>query len=253
MELNNKFSDTKPKAVYFYSTCLINNVFPEVGVAAVNILKRAGVKVIIPKKQTCCGQFAFNSGYWDECKDVVKKQIKLFPHDYPIVIPSASCASMMKHHYPKLYQNDALLPQVLNVSSRIYEFTEFLTKVLNIQFEDKGEPIRVAWHSSCKALRDMKVIGDSKQLIRQLKNVELIELERERECCGFGGTFSLKNPEISAVIVHDKVIDVVQTGADILLAGDCGCLVNIDGALKKMEIILPSQHIANFLWERTNR
>ncbi len=242
----------KPDAVYFYSTCLVNLLSPKIGLSAVKLLKRESIKVIYPKNQTCCSQPAFNSGYWKEAKSVIKKQIKLFYKDYPIIVPSSSCASMLKNHAIKLFENDPFLPIVENVASRVYEFTEFLVHSLKINLEDLGPPIKAVWHTSCQASRAMNIVDEPKALLRQLKNVELIEIEREKECCGFGGTFSIKHPEISAVIVHDKVIDAVKSSADILLASECGCLLNIDGSIKKMEIILPTEHIANFLWERTN-
>jgi L-lactate dehydrogenase complex protein LldE len=139
---------------------------------------------------------------------------------------------------------------VKEFSARIFELSEFLVHVLKIKLEDRGGPLKVAWHSSCHALREMQVTEDSKWLIRQLANVELIELQHEDECCGFGGTFSLKYPEISEAIVQDKTQDVIQTGAARLLTGDCGCLMNITGALDFQSVKVKGQHLAEFIWGR---
>jgi L-lactate dehydrogenase complex protein LldE len=159
---------------------------------------------------------------------------------------------MMKHHYPKLFENDPDIKKVRAFSSRIYELTEFLVHVLKIKLEDKGKPVLVTWHSSCHAAREMGVIEDSKALIRQLKNVKLKELENEHQCCGFGGTFSIKQPDISAAMVKDKIEDIQKTGASHVLGGDCGCLMNISGAMEHDNISVKGQQIAEFLWERTN-
>jgi len=186
----------------------------------------------------------------EEARAVARRQIRIFCKDYPVVVPSGSCAGMMKHHYPELFTDDPDLDRVKEFSARIFELSEFLVHVLKINLEDCGGPVKVAWHSSCHALREMQVTEDSKSLIRQLNNVELIELQHEEECCGFGGTFSLKYPEISEAIVQDKTRDVTQTGASRLLTGDCGCLMNITGALDYQNIKIRGQHLAEFLWER---
>ncbi len=242
----------KPEKVYYFGTCLIDMSYPEAGMAGIKLIQREGVKVIFPPEQSCCGQPAYNSGFPAEAKSVAQKQIELFPKDYPIVVPSGSCAGMMKHHYPALFANDPQFNAVKRFADRIFELSEFLAHVLKIKLEDRGQPIKVTWHSSCHALREMGVIEDSKSLIRQLKNVELIELQNERECCGFGGTFSIKQPAISGAMVKDKAEDVYLTGASRLLAGDCGCLMNITGAMEYQKIPVRSQHLAEFIWERIN-
>lgn len=241
-----------PEKVYFFGTCLIDMSYPDAGMAAINLIQREGVKVIFPSDQSCCGQPAYNSGFPDEARAVARKQVRIFNKDYPVVVPSGSCAGMMKHHYPKLFEKDSDLDKVKAFSSRIYELTEFLVHVLNIKLEDRGKPVTVTWHSSCHALREMGVIEDSKSLIRQLKNVRLKELENENQCCGFGGTFSVKHPDISAAMVKDKIEDIQNTGASRVLSGDCGCLMNITGAMNYRNIPVKGLHIAEFLWERTN-
>jgi L-lactate dehydrogenase complex protein LldE len=241
-----------PLRVYFFGTCLIDTCYPQAGMAGIELLQREGVKVIFPQGQSCCGQPAYNSGFPVEAKAVARHQLPLFAKDYPIVVPSGSCAGMLKHHYPKLFANDAESDQVQHFANRVFELTEFLVRVLNVKLEDRGKPIKVAWHTSCHATREMGITEDSKSLLRQLKNVELIELQNERECCGFGGTFSVKQPVISAAMVKDKVADIQQTGASLLLAGECGCLMNITGAMEYQHIPMSSKHIAEFILERVH-
>ncbi len=239
-----------PSKVYYFGTCLIDLSYPEAGLAGIELLERQGVKVIFPQGQSCCGQPAYNSGFPAETKAVARQQLKCFPRDYPIVVPSGSCAGMLKHHYPKLFAGDPEEAEARRFASRVYELTEFLVRVLHVQLEDRGQPIRVTWHSSCHATREMGIIEDSKSLIRQLKNVELVELQHERECCGFGGTFSIKQPAISGAMVRDKIEDIRQTGAVLLLSGDCGCLMNISGAMEHRNIPIPAKHVAEFILER---
>jgi L-lactate dehydrogenase complex protein LldE len=242
----------KPDAVYYFGTCLIDMFYPEAGMAGLNLIRREGIRVIFPQEQTCCGQPAYNSGFFKEAKKVALKQMRLFTEGYPIVVPSGSCAGMMKHHYPYLFAQDSNIEAVKRFSNRIVELSEFLVQVLKIKLKDRGRPVKVTWHSSCHALREMGVIEDSKSLIRQLKNVELVELQNENECCGFGGTFAVKQPDLSGAMVADKVEDIRQTGASRLLAGDCGCLLNISGAMAYQNLAIKGQHLAEFIWERIN-
>lgn len=158
---------------------------------------------------------------------------------------------MIRKHYTDLFNNDALQCESESVAKRTYGLTEFLVHVLKIKFEDLGNPIKVTWHTSCHAKREMEIGDAPKELLRQLKDVELIELEREDECCGFGGIFAIKEQYISAAMVKDKVNDISKTGANVLLGGDCGFLLNISGAMKHSGNKTAHQHIAEFIWERT--
>jgi L-lactate dehydrogenase complex protein LldE len=247
-----KIYPKKPTAVYYFGTCLVDLLYPEAGMAGIRLLQREGVKVIFPQEQTCCGQPAFNSGFHDEARKVAAAQVSLFPEDIPIVTPSGSCGAMIRKHYAELFKNDALRNEVKSVAERTFELTEFLVNVLKIKLEDLGAPIKVTWHSSCHAKREMEIGNAPKQLLRQLKDVEIIELEREDECCGFGGTFAIKEQHISAAMVKDKVDYISKTGANRLLGGDCGCLLNISGAMKYSGNTTAHQHIAEFIWERTD-
>jgi L-lactate dehydrogenase complex protein LldE len=159
---------------------------------------------------------------------------------------------MIRKHYAELFKNDSLRNEAESVAERTFELTEILVHVLKIKLEDLGAPIKVTWHSSCHAKREMEIDDAPKQLLRQLKDVEIFELEREDECCGFGGTFVIKEQHISAAMVKDKVDYIAKTGANLLLGGDCGCLLNISGAMKYSGKTTAHQHIAEFIWERTD-
>jgi L-lactate dehydrogenase complex protein LldE len=242
----------KPQKVYFFGTCVIDLIYPDAGMAAIQLLEREGLEVIFPRDQSCCGQPAFNSGFPDEARQVAREQIRVFHRDYPIVVPSGSCAGMMRCHYPELFEGTEYQTAAKKFAARVFELTEFLTRVLQVKLEDLGDPMQVTWHSSCHALREMGVIEDSKSLLRQLKNVELVELQNEKECCGFGGTFSIKHPEISGSMVRDKIDDIRATGAPVVISGDCACLLHITGAAEKRRLPVKGRHIAEFIWERTH-
>jgi L-lactate dehydrogenase complex protein LldE len=159
---------------------------------------------------------------------------------------------MMRVHYPELFRGHPQQAQVRTFSERVFELTEFLVHVLKIQLKDLGEPTKVALHTSCSARREMGVAEEHAALIGQLGQVELLEQERKTECCGFGGTFAVKHPDISAAMVEDKADAILAAGVDRLISGDSGCLMNIDGHLQFRDEKTACQHIASFLWERTN-
>ncbi|HSO18978.1 MAG TPA: (Fe-S)-binding protein [Desulfosarcina sp.] len=238
--------------VYFFGTCLMDAVYPHAGMAAIRMLESQGLRVVFPQDQSCCGQPAYNSGFMSEARAVARRQIRVFSKPYPIVVPSGSCAGMMKHHYPALFAGAADEAEARRFAGRVFEFSEYLDRILAVRLEDRGDPITVTWHSSCHALREMDVIHHSKALLRQLKHVTLVELARETECCGFGGTFAVKQPEIAAAMVRDKVDDIARTGAAAVVSGDCGCLMNISGAMQHAGVAVAGRHLAEFLWERTN-
>ncbi|MET0052500.1 MAG: (Fe-S)-binding protein [Candidatus Thiodiazotropha sp.] len=240
-----------PDCVYFYATCLVDLVYPQAGQAAMALIESAGIRVIFPADQTCCGQPAFNSGYRNEARDVVRRQLDCFERPIPIVVPSASCAGMIKHHWPELFAGEAEEDRVRGIAKRVYELTEFLVEVLHLELTDYGEPVRVAVHNSCSARREMGVARHIGQLLEQLTQVEVVEPLHASECCGFGGTFAVKQAEISGAMVQDKCRDIVDTGASRVVSQDCGCLMNIGGALEKTQAGVLVQHIAEFLRERS--
>ncbi len=241
----------KPSSVYFYGTCLIDLIYPQAGMDAMRLIEREGVKVVFPQGQTCCGQPAYNSGYDDETRAVARRQMKQFPGSEPIVVPSGSCAGMLRDHYPDLFAGTADFEQAQVFAERVFEFTEFLVHVLQVKLVDNGDPVKVAIHTSCSARREMGVADEHRALVQQMDKAELVVQDRETECCGFGGTFAVKAADISAAMVADKCDAIVATGCQQLVSGDCGCLLNISGALEYQNKAVPQQHLASFLWERS--
>ena len=220
-------------AVYIFGTCLIDTLFPQAGLCAMRLLRRAGVRVIYPQDQTCCGQPAYNSGYRDEARRVARVQLAAFPLDLPIVVPSASCAGMLRVHYRELFAGTPDQARAEALSRRVYELTEFLVWVLDLKLDDLGPPVRVALHNSCSARREMGVAGATVALLGRLAQVDLLEPDRATECCGFGGTFAVKQPEISAAMTGDKADAITATGAEVLVSQDYGCLMSLGGTFAR--------------------
>jgi L-lactate dehydrogenase complex protein LldE len=182
---------------------------------------------------------------------VARAQMALFPRALPVVVPSGSCAGMMKHHYPDLFEGTPDHAPAVAFAARVHELTQFLVEVLGVRLTDRGEKATVTWHSSCHGLREMGLEAEPKALLSQLSNVTVVPLKREHECCGFGGTFSVRYPDISSAMVTDKIADVATTGASTLLSADAACLLNIGGALSATGSPVKARHLADFLWERT--
>jgi len=249
----------RPRDVYFFATCVVDQFFPDAGMDAIALLEREGIRVHFPEDQTCCGQPAYTSGFRDEARKVAAHQLTLFPEDWPVVVPSGSCAGMMKHHYPTLFADDpARHLAAEKLAARVYELTQFLVDVLAFKADDLGNPCNVVLHTSCSARREMGVHLSGRKLLGDLAQVSVVQQDHESECCGFGGTFSIKQPEISGAMVEDKVNSLKATGAERVVSADCGCLMNILGhaAWKDQQEgratpSLPGEHIASFLLRRT--
>lgn len=250
----------KPADAYLFATCLVDQFAPEAGLDTVRLLEREGIRVHFPEAQTCCGQPAYTSGYPDEARAVAKHQLGLFPEPWPVIVPSGSCAAMMRHHYPKLFAGDAVMSAMAaGLAERVFELTEFLVHVAGFRHEDLQEPCRVALHTSCHARREMGCHETSLALLESLPGVSVLQQARAEECCGFGGTFSIRHPDISEAIVSDKVDSLRASGAERVVSADCGCLFNITGRAARLDEIrgagepsLPGEHIASFLWRRTS-
>lgn len=247
-----KLYPAKPEKVYFYGTCLIDLFYPDAGMAGIQLLEREGIEVIYPQDQTCCGQPAWTSGYHDEARAVAATQLGLFPEDWPIVVPSGSCGGMMRKHYPDLFRDTPRATDAEYIAGRVWELSDFLLRVCHIRLEDLGEPVTVAMHTSCSARREMGVAEAGPALLGKLSKVTLVEQARAAECCGFGGTFAVRHPDISGAMVSEKVDTLVDTGASRFVTTDCGCLMNIAGYAGKNKRPITGQHILSFLWERTS-
>ena len=242
----------KPSEVYLFGTCVIDLFFPDAGMDSIHLLEREGIKVHFPQAQSCCGQPAYTSGYTDEAREVARAQLKLFANDWPLVVPSGSCAGMFRHHYHELFKDEpATLQQVQALAARTYELAEFLLHVCRIQLSDTGAPVKVALHTSCSARRELDTHLHGRALLAQLGAVERVDHAYESECCGFGGAFSVRLPDISGQMVQDKTTALKDSGATEMVSADCGCLMNINGALEKQGDALRGEHLASFLLRRS--
>lgn len=241
---------------YLFGTCVIDLFMPEAGLDAVRLLEREGVTVHYPKAQSCCGQPAYSSGNPDAARAVALAQLDLFGQAWPVIVPSGSCAGMMRHHWPDLFMDDPVAgPKARELAGRVFELSEFLLLVLKVTYPDAAPALpheQVVLHTSCAARREMGTRRHGVALVDALDGVSRIEHEHESECCGFGGTFSLKHADISGAMVKDKVAAACATGAGLVVSADCGCLLNIGHAAARAGAPLAVEHLASFLWRRAN-
>jgi L-lactate dehydrogenase complex protein LldE len=231
-------------------TCLGDALFPEVGVATVKLLRRLGVEVAFPAAQTCCGQPHFNSGYHDLAAALARHTISAFADGRPVVTPSGSCAAMVKLEYPELLKDDLVWHGRAEVlARRTHELSDFLVNVLGIEDVGARYAARATYHMACH-LRGLGLVSEPERLLRQVRDLELLPLERADECCGFGGSFAVRFPGISGAMVQDKAKLIEQTGAEVVIATDAGCLMNIGGCLRRCNGRVRPLHLAQVL-ERT--
>ena len=244
----------KPSQVYLFGTCLVDLFQPEAGLDAVRLIEREGVQVHFPQAQSCCGQPAHTSGNPEAAKEVARAQLDLLTDPWPIVVPSGSCAGMMRCHWPSLFADDPFYgPHARNTAERVFELTEFLVKVLRVSYADRNStPVRVALHTSCAARREMGTRTHGLDLLTALPGVEVVEHANESECCGFGGVFSLRHPDISGAMVRDKVASLAATGCERFVSADCGCMFNIRHAAQRQGPKLTGEHLASFVWKRVS-
>lgn len=234
--------------VGLFVTCLVDLFRPSVGFAAVKLLEDAGCEVCVPAGQSCCGQPAFNSGDNKGAAAVAETVVRAF-HDVDyIVAPSGSCAGMIKKHYPELFDGDPDLgPKAKAISEKTYELVSFLVDVMGMTSVDANYDGLVTYHDSCSGLRELKIKEQPRTLLKSVKGLGLRELPSAEVCCGFGGTFCVKYPEISNKMVSEKSADIAGTGADTLLAGDMGCLLNMSGKLHREGSKIHVRHVAEVL------
>lgn len=228
-------------------TCLGDALFPEVGVATVRLLRRLGVEVDFPQAQTCCGQPFFNSGYHTHARDLARHTLRAFDNGRLVVTPSGSCAAMVKLEYLELFHDDLVWHgRAEDLAHRTHELSDFLVNVLRL--EDVGARYvgKATYHMACH-LRGLGLRDEPERLLRRVQGLEYVPLERADECCGFGGSFSVRFPEISGAMVTDKVAFIEQTGADTVVATDAGCLMNIGGCLRRRGSRVKTLHLAQVL------
>ncbi len=234
--------------VSLFITCLVDTMFPQVAESLVHLLQRQGIKVNVPMSQTCCGQPAFNSGYFEEAREVAKTWLDAFADSEYIVTPSGSCGAMVTHDYPILFKGDLKrLALISKLAQRTYDWTQFFVDVLQIEDLHAQANLVATYHPSCHATRLLGVTDAPYRLMSQVRGLQLVDLPLADQCCGFGGTFAVKMPEISTAMATEKVMHIAETSAELLLGQDMGCLMNIAGRMNRMNTKIPVLHLAEFL------
>ena len=240
--------------VALFATCLIDALFPDAGKATVTILERLGLHPEFPLEQTCCGQMHTNSGYFEP--DLVRRYVDTFDEFDAIVTPSASCAGAIRHQHVMIARDardNDLARRAQATADKTYELSQFLVDVM--QTDDVGAyfPHRVTYHPTCHSLRILKVGDRPQRLLAKVRGIELVDLPHDDECCGFGGTFSIKNPDVSAAMLADKMESVIESGAEVLCAGDRSCLMHIGGGLERINAGVKTLHLAEILASTDDR
>jgi len=239
------------KRVSLFVTCIVDQLFPQVGMAMAEVLERLGHQVDFPEDQTCCGQPAFNSGYRAESRTVARHFLKVFDKAEYVVVPSGSCTSMITHHFPELFEKEPeTLARARAIGSRVFEFSTFLTEMAGV--EDVGARMEdvVTFHDGCHALRELGIRSAPRRLLSNVRGLELREMIPAEECCGFGGTFSVKFAELSGAMARTKIEAIVKTGANTVVSLDPSCLMQIQGALSRAGSGIRTMHLAEVLASR---
>ncbi|MBI3768906.1 MAG: (Fe-S)-binding protein [Deltaproteobacteria bacterium] len=234
-------------------TCLADQLAPEVGEATVDLLERLGHRVRFPEAQTCCGQPAFNDGFSAEAAALAARTVEIFSAPAPVVVPSGSCATMIRHFYPGLLERGPHGPAARALAARTFELSEFLVRVLGRTDVGAGWSGRVTYHDSCHLLRELGVRDEPRRLLAGVAGVELVEMAYPEHCCGFGGAFAVKFPEVSSAILDPKVESIIATGADAVVANDTGCLLQLAGGLRRRGSTIRTLHLAEILASQASR
>lgn len=236
--------------VSLFITCISDALFPPIGEAMMKLLARYGIALDFPQVQTCCGQPAFNSGYWDEARASALTILEAFEDSDFVIVPSGSCTGMIHHYYPKLFEHDPkLLRKSKELIEKSYEFTQFLVQVLGVTDVGATFPHKVTYHPSCHGSRLLGIREEPMQLMQSVRDMEIIPLPYAEDCCGFGGTFAIKMSDISGAMVEEKSSHVLETEAEVLVGLDMGCLLNIGGNLMYHGRQVRVMHLAELLYE----
>ncbi len=240
--------------VSIFITCLSDGIYPNVGKAMARLLAHCGVAADFPVMQTCCGQPAFNSGYWNEARAAAKNIIDAFSESDFVVSPSGSCTGMIHHYFPKLFEHDEKYrKKAEDLIEKTYEFTQFLVHVLEVGDLGAVYPHQVTYHPSCHAGRLLGVKDEPLKLLQNVQGLQLVPLPYAEDCCGFGGTFAVKMSDISGAMAAEKADHVLETEAEVLTGLDMGCLMNIGGHLRYRGETVQVKHVAEILWEGVSR
>ncbi len=240
------------KRIGLFATCLVDLYRPNVGFATIKLLEGAGFEVEVPEAQTCCGQPAFNSGDYDSTRDIARQVITSFENYDYVVGPSGSCIGTIKLHYPELFKDEPeWQARAQALSTKCHELTSFLTDIAAVDTLDASFDASVTYHDSCSGLRELGVKQQPRKLLKSI-GVNVNEMPQSETCCGFGGTFCVKFPQISTRLVSDKVDNVEASGAAVLLGGDMGCLLNISGRMQRLDKAVKVYHVAEVLADMTD-
>lgn len=238
----------KNKTVSLFIQCLVDSMFPQVGDAMVTVFDRLGIPLEYPEGQTCCGQPAYNSGYRHEAAKAARHFVELFEYAEVIVCPSGSCVHMVRNHYPELFPDDSLMRErARRVGKKTYEFTQYLVDVLGITDVGAQFSKSVTLHDSCHLTRGLGICDQPRTLLGQVEGLELREMPDSDTCCGFGGTFSVKYPDISVAMTDAKIESILSTGVDVVTGCDISCLMNIQGRLSRRNEPVKAMHLAEIL------
>lgn len=238
--------------VDIFIPCYIDQLYPQTGMNMVRILEKLGIGVHYNPNQTCCGQVAFNAGFWDEAKAMGEKFIRDFPNDRYVVSPSASCVGMVRNYYDELFYNSALHNEYRQLKRNIYEFSDFLVNILKITQVDAVFEHKVTYHDSCAALREYGIKDEPRVLLSNVRGLEIVEMKDADVCCGFGGTFSVKHEGISTAMAEQKIQNALDTGAAYITSTDISCLMHLEGYINKHNLPLKTIHLVDILasgWE----
>ena len=235
--------------VALFATCLVDQLCPQVGVSTVEVLRRLGCEVVFDERQTCCGQPAFNTGYRKEAKKFARRFIEIFEETdaEAIVSPSGSCTAMVKHFHELFPDEEKWRERAKNIAAKTYEFTSFLVNVLKVEKLDSSFHGKITWHDACHGLRELNLNSEPRKLLKNLDGSEFVEMQNADSCCGFGGTFSVKYPEISVAILDKKIECIEKSGADVVVSCDASCLMQIGGRLSRRGSKVRTMHVAEIL------
>lgn len=234
--------------VHLFIPCLVDQFHPQVGKSVIQVLKKIGMKAVYTEDQICCGQPFFKSGYWEKTFPLAKNTIRAFRAAKIVVAPSGSCVKMIRQDYLELFKdNPTWLSRAKELSSKIYEFSEFLVRIAGVDDLGASYKSKVTYHDSCQVLRGLGIYSEPRQLLGKVKRLEFVEMEKSDRCCGFGGIFSIKFPHISRELVKEKVTNILSSGADAVVGCEISCLMNMERQIKSTGIPLRTLHLAEIL------
>jgi L-lactate dehydrogenase complex protein LldE len=238
--------------VSLFIPCFVDQLAPEIGMDTARVLRRVGCEIDFPEAQTCCGQPAFNTGYWDEARPLAERFLRVFGSAESVVCPSGSCTTMVRNFYPELLTGTRFAGEAASLGKRVFEFSEFLVKVAGVTDVGATFPYRVAFHDACHGLRELRLKEEPRELLRRVRGIEFVEMPSSEECCGFGGTFATKFGLISAAMGETKAGNAEASGADYVASIDPSCLLHIDGILRHRNSRVRTIHLASVLARTDN-